>query len=118
MLFFLLNLLKLRKVAFNQRLKSIRCRYFVRSLGYKGYICSLDDAKRKDTQETFGVYPALVLFDPNAAFKLVSLLNKEGGRSCVQTYLIVNRNSLCIQIRHDLSHIKLIYCIKKVHFRQ
>ena len=61
----------------------------IHTIGYDVDGSALHNAERKHTEKAFGVHAALISFDPDAALELVSLLDEEGRRPCVKTYLIV-----------------------------
>ena len=92
----------LRKIRIDQIGQGLDRFFFVRTVCNKGHGRTLDDPQRENAQKTFGVDTTFILFNPNAAFKLIGLLNEESRRSCVQADLIVDNDLFANHTRHSL----------------
>ena len=66
-----------------------------------------NDAQRQNAQQALSVHAALFLLDPDGRLELVSLLDKEGSRTSVQTNLIFNGNFFDVHSKTLLSIIVL-----------
>ena len=78
----------LGKIGVDKAAESVDRFLLVYSVADDVYLSPFRDAEGKYTQKALRVNAALFLFNPEAAFKLICLLDKESGGSCVETDLI------------------------------
>ena len=81
---------------FSQR---ISCANLIGTFSNDGYLSTLSYTHGENSQQTLCVHASVILFNPDAAFELIGLLDEKGGRSCVEAHLVIYNRGL--DIHHD-----------------
>ena len=81
----------------------IGCANLIGTFSNDGDFGTLSDTHGENAQQALCVHASVILFDPDAALKLVCLLDEKGGRSCVEAHLVINNRSLDIHRDTPLS---------------
>ena len=80
------------ELVLHESLKTLNRCTLISAVSDDGDLGILGNAERKHAEKALCVYTAIILLYPDGALIAVSLLNKEGSRSCMKSYAVVYGN--------------------------
>ena len=86
----------LAKIIVDQVLQGGHSFLLISAIGDEGDDGALSDAQRQNAQQALSIDATLFSLDPDAALKLISLLDEVGGGTGVQADLVLHGDFLCI----------------------